>query len=100
MKKIIIISSVLAALFLLLVRVSYIFIKNILAAVPNRNVAPPESPASAEDVTADPDMAASIAHRERFRIEGREFEKTTSRAESTSADGLKLRARYRMQASD
>lgn len=100
MKKLFIILFILAALFLLLLRVSYLFIKNILAAVPNRNAAPPESPASAEDATTDPDMTTYIENRERFRIEGREFEKTTSEAEITSADGLKLRARYRMQDSE
>lgn len=96
-KRFIKIAAIVTVPLLLLRRVSLIFIKNILAAVPNRNAATPESPASAEDLSADPLKAAYMENRRKLRAMGNEFEQTMSDAEITNSDGLKLRAKYRMQ---
>ncbi|MDE6387310.1 MAG: alpha/beta hydrolase [Lachnospiraceae bacterium] len=101
---------VLAALLLILRRVSLIFIKNILKAVPNRNEAPPESPASAEDCleisanaadcTDNPAKATYMENRRKLRAMGNKFEQTMKNASITNRDGLLLRAKYRLQDSD
>lgn len=85
---------------LFLRRISLIFIKNILAAVPNRNDVAPESPASAEDLSVDPIdpvNAAYMKNRKQLRAMGSEFEQTMKDASITSGDGLKLSAKYRIQ---
>lgn len=78
-------------------RVSLIFIKNVLRAVPDRKKAKPESPASAEDLSADPVKAAFLENRRKLRAMGSEFEQTMKDASITSRDGLKLCAKYRVQ---
>ncbi len=91
---------ILAALLLILRRISLIFIKNILRAVPDRNEAAPESPASTEDVSGDPVKEAYMQNRRRLRSMGAKFEQTMKHASITNRDGLILRARYRVHASE
>lgn len=97
MKKSIKIGVALIAPVLLTRRVSLIFIKNILAAVPDRNNTLTQSPANAEDSTDDPLKAAYMENRHKLRAMGNEFEQTMQDASITNSDGLKLCAKYRMQ---
>lgn len=97
MKKSIKIGAAIIAPILLTRRVSLIFIKNILAAVPDRNNTLTESPASAEDSTDDPSKAAYLENRRKLRAMGNEFEQTMKDASITNSDGLKLCAKYRIQ---
>ena len=101
---------ILAALLLILRRISLIFIKNILRAVPNRNETPPESPASARDCLdasdtepeklISPAEAAYTENRQKLRSMGAKFEQTMKNASLTNHDGLILRAKYRMHDAD
>lgn len=101
---------ILAALLLILRRISLIFIKNILKAVPNRNETPPASPANVEDCPAAPGTvpenpvspieAAYTENRQKLRAMGAKFEQTMKNASITNKDGLLLRAKYRMHGSD
>lgn len=101
---------VLAALLLILRRISLIFIKNILREVPNRNDSPPESPANAEDCpeassntdgyTYNPVQTAYMENRRKLRAMGNQFEQTMKDASIANRDGLLLRAKYRMHDSD
>ena len=96
-KRFIKIAAIVTVPLLLIRRVSLIFIKNILAAVPDRNNMPPESPASAEYLSADPSKATYTENRRKLRAMGNEFEQTMQDAEITNSDALKLKAKYRMQ---
>ena len=96
-KNFIKLAAIITVPLLLLRRVSLIFIKNILAAVPDRNNTSPESPASAEDLSNDPAKASYLANREKLRTMGDEFEQTMQDASIINRDGLKLQAKYRMQ---
>lgn len=97
MKKSVKIGAALIAPVLITRRVSLIFIKNILAAVPERNNSLTESPASAEDFSTDPSKAAYMDNRRKMRAMGNEFEQTMQDASITNRDGLKLCAKYRVQ---
>lgn len=96
-KRAIKIAAIVTIPLLLIRRVSLIFIKNILAAVPDRNNTEPESPASAEDLSADPSKAVFMENRQKLRAMGGKFEQSMKDASIINSDGLKLMAKYRMQ---
>lgn len=91
---------ILAAFLLILRRISLIFIKNILRAVPHRNEVPPESPADGEDYGDDPVRKAYMENRRKLRAMGAKFEQSMKNASLTNRDGLILRAKYRMHDTD
>lgn len=84
-------------LMALILFVSSLFIKHILEAVPNRSEMEADSPTSNEPEPANAEVAAFLKNRKELRKGGAEFKKLTEKAEITSKDGLKLKARYRMQ---
>ncbi len=90
----------LAALLLVLRRVSLIFIKNILRAVPNRNETPRESPANAESIADTPAKKLYMENKRKLQSMGARFEKTMKNASITNRDNLILRAKYRMHDAD
>lgn len=97
MNTIFIVLIVLIVLLIITLVVSSIFIKCILAAVPDRNEIKPDSPAGREPAPTDPAKVKFLKNRKELRKGGAEFEKTTAEAEIKSTDGLSLKARYRMQ---
>lgn len=96
MKTILIILCVLIILFLITLIVSSLFIKFILASVPEKR-RKKDLPEEEEPVLSDPVRSKFLENRKMLRKAGAEFEETTSEVEIISADGLRLRARYRMQ---
>ena len=96
MNMIVIILCFLIVLFLITLVVSSMFIKFILEAVPEKD-RKKDLPADEEPASSDPVRAKYLENRKILAKIGKKFEETTSEAEITNTDGLKLRARYRMQ---